>query len=158
MPDEATGFDRHEDPIAPNPQMIGARADWPSRLSARLGARYWDHQIERGVPLQPGSPLMLHHARLTSFSERENLARALRKLLVDAYRPRTGRLIPIDRDAITESSSLIDIIALRLHAPLPVKARGMARLRILLSDGGGPVYRRGRATLEAQLRGVLAAL
>jgi len=40
----------------------------------------------------------------------------------------------------------------------PVRARGMARLRILLSDGRGPLYRTGRGTLGAALRGVLAAL
>jgi hypothetical protein len=34
----------------------------------------------------------------------------------------------------------------------------MARLRILLSDGSGPLYRTGQGTLTAALRGVLAAL
>jgi len=39
-----------------------------------------------------------------------------------------------------------------------VRARGMARLRMLLSDGTGPLYRAGRGSLAAELRGVLAAL
>jgi hypothetical protein len=34
----------------------------------------------------------------------------------------------------------------------------MARLRILLSDGRGPLYWPGRGTLNAALRGVLATL
>jgi len=46
----------------------------------------------------------------------------------------------------------------RLHAPVPVRARGIARLRMLLSDGTGPLYRPGRGSLGAALLGVLAAL
>jgi hypothetical protein len=34
----------------------------------------------------------------------------------------------------------------------------MARLRLLLSDGAGPIYRPGSGSLIAELRGVLAAL
>ena len=34
----------------------------------------------------------------------------------------------------------------------------MARLRMLLSDGRGPLYRAGAGSLTAALRGVLAAL
>jgi hypothetical protein len=34
----------------------------------------------------------------------------------------------------------------------------MARLRLLLADGAGPLYRAGRGSLAAELRGVLAAL
>jgi hypothetical protein len=47
---------------------------------------------------------------------------------------------------------------LLLHSPRPVRARGVARLRLLLSDGTGPLYRSGRGSLAAELRGVLAAL
>jgi hypothetical protein len=42
--------------------------------------------------------------------------------------------------------------------PPAVRARGMARLRILLTDGRGPMYRNDRGSLAAELRGVLAAL
>jgi hypothetical protein len=36
--------------------------------------------------------------------------------------------------------------------------RGMARLRILLADGRGPLYRSGAGSLNAALKGALAAL
>lgn len=48
--------------------------------------------------------------------------------------------------------------ALRLHSPRPVTARGMARLRLLLADGGGPLYRFGRGDLEGRLMAAFAAL
>ena len=40
----------------------------------------------------------------------------------------------------------------------PVRARGIARLRMLLSDSDGPLYRPGRGSLAAALRGGQAAL
>ena len=59
---------------------------------------------------------------------------------------------------ITAAEDVIDQITLRLHSPRPVNARGMARLRLLLSDGDGPVYRFGRGDLEGRLGAALAAL
>jgi hypothetical protein len=53
---------------------------------------------------------------------------------------------------------VIDAVTLRLHSPRPVAARGMARLRQLMSDGTGPMYRYGRGDLEGRLGAALAAL
>jgi hypothetical protein len=39
-----------------------------------------------------------------------------------------------------------------------VSARGVARLRLLLSDGAGPMYWYGGGDLGAELRAVLAQL
>ena len=47
---------------------------------------------------------------------------------------------------------------LRLHSPRPVSARGMARLRVVLSDGCGPLYRFGRGDLNGRLGAALAEL
>ena len=60
--------------------------------------------------------------------------------------------------AVLHSAELIEAVHDRLADPFPVRSRGMARLRILLSDGSGPLYRTGQGTLTAALRGVLAAL
>ena len=46
----------------------------------------------------------------------------------------------------------------RLTGPRPVSARGVARLRLLLSDGAGPMYWPGGGDLGAELRAVLAQL
>ena len=56
------------------------------------------------------------------------------------------------------AADLIDTVTLRLHSPRPVDARGMARLRLLLSDGTGPLYVAGRGDLIGSLRAALAAL
>jgi len=101
-----------------------------------------------------------HAARLTSVAERHTVARALRRAVRDATDTRatqTGR-VPMHRANIASAEALIAQVALRLHAPHPVSARGMARLRQLLSDGTGPLYRHGSGDLAGRLRAVLAAL
>jgi hypothetical protein len=59
---------------------------------------------------------------------------------------------------IVAAEDLIDAITLRLHSPRPVSPRGMARLRVVLSDGSGPMYRFGRGDLNGRLGAALAAL
>ncbi len=59
---------------------------------------------------------------------------------------------------ITAAEDRIDQVTLRLHSPRPVTVRGMARLRLLLADGAGPMYRYGRGDLEGRLGAALAAL
>jgi len=53
---------------------------------------------------------------------------------------------------------LNDQVASRLLAPRPVSAHGVARLRLLLSEGTGPMYWSGGGDLGAELRTVLAHL
>ena len=134
---------------------------WRARVAATVFAERYDRQLEACAAVQPASALAVHVARITSAPEREQLARSLRTLLHDAREPSPAGIptrVPVQRDAVTAVEDLIDQITLRLHAPLPVRARGMARLRLLLGDGVGPVYRSGRGSLAAALRGVLAAL
>jgi len=136
------------------------KATAAARLRARLFAGRLDRDVEDGVAPMPGSPLAVHVARLTSVDEREALARSLRHALGDVrgdHGPFSPR-IPVNPDRLAGCRGVIDDITLRLHAPRPVRARGMARLRMLLSDGTGPLYRAGRGSLAAELRGVLAAL
>jgi hypothetical protein len=135
-------------------------ASWPNRLRARVFASRYDQQIEHGLSPLPGSPLDLHGTRLVSARERNDLARTLRRAVRDAD-PAAGTFhsrVRVASAAVRHSAELIEAVHDRLADPFPVRSRGMARLRILLSDGSGPLYRSGRGTLTAALRGVLAAL
>jgi hypothetical protein len=141
----------HADPVQ---AWLGAR------LCAYLMAGRLDRDVERERPVPAGSALAVHIARVTSVNERERLARTLRQAVWDAHHDNGGwsSRVPLRRDAIAAVEDVIDDVTLRLHAPNPVRARGMARLRMLLADGTGPLYRQGRRSLAAELRGVLAAL
>jgi len=131
-----------------------------ARFIARLRAGQLDRLIAVGVPAPVGSAQAAHEARLMSTAEREAIARSLRTTVADA-RGRGVLLssrLPLHVPNITATTDVIDAVTLRLHSPLPVNARGMARLRQILSDGTGPLYRYGRGDLRGRLGAALAAL
>jgi hypothetical protein len=138
----------------------GGRAPWSVRVWARLFASRFDEEIEAGVAPDHGSPLAAHWVRLTSARERQDLAFSLCKVVGDARGTHGGRSsrVPVQAAAVRQASDVVDEVLERLTGPVPVRARGTARLRILLADGRGPLYRAGRGTLAAAMRGVLAAL
>lgn len=138
----------------------GSRPSLAARVSARLRAHRLDRQLAVGVSAPQGSALAAHQARLTSVAEREAIARALRQAVHEAHAggdPRSSR-IPVHPANIAAAEDLIDAITLRLHSPRPVSARGMARLRVVLTDGGGPLFRIGRGDLSGRLGAALAEL
>jgi hypothetical protein len=133
-----------------------------SRLWARLCATRYDRRVEAGDAVVAGSPLAAHHVRLTSSAEREDLSGALLHLMQDAGllagESVINARVPIHVDAVRKSADVLEDVLCRLADPTPLRARGMARLRLLLCDGRSPVYRRGAGTLAAEMRGVLAAM
>jgi hypothetical protein len=136
------------------------RGTFGKRLIALLKANKFDRMLAVGVPVPAGSALAVHAARLTSVDEREALARSLRHVLDDA-RDRTALMssrTKLNVPNISAARDRIDQITLRLHSPRPVTSRGVARLRLLLADGAGPMYRYGRGDLEGRLGAALAAL
>ncbi|WP_237568119.1 hypothetical protein [Mycolicibacterium lacusdiani] len=158
-----------EERLAPNPAPvadgIGMRSSVvaPSvlaRLRAHVFSYRYDCELEAGVDPEPGSALQVHGARLSSDTERADLAHALRVVLYDAETGtslRHGR-VPIRSDAVRRAADLIEGVIDRLESPSPARVRGVARLRILLADGQGPLYRSDRGSVTAAMRGVLAAL
>lgn len=139
---------------------LGPRPSVVARLVARLRSGHLDRMIAVGVPAPLGSAQAAHETRLTSSAERESIARSLRSTVTDA-RGRGVLLsstLPLHVPNITAAEDVIDAVTLRLHSPRPVNARGMARLRQILSDGTGPLYRYGRGDLRGRLGAALAAL
>jgi hypothetical protein len=136
------------------------RPSLAARVTARLRADQLDRQLAVGVPASAGSALAVHQARLTSVTEREGIARTLRQAVHDAHAggAHLASRIPVHPTNVLAAEDLIDTITLRLHSLRPVSARGMARLRVVLSDGCGPMYRSGRGDLNGRLGAALAAL
>lgn len=136
----------------------GRRPRLTARLAARLRAHTFDRRLAVGVPADPGSALAAHRARVTSTAERRVLARALRRVRQRADAPSWSSSVPVHADNIAAAGQLIDRLIARLETPGPVGARGMARLRLVLGDGSGPLYRCGRGDLAGRLGAALAAL
>lgn len=138
----------------------GGRPSVRARLTARLRAGQLDAMLAVGAPTPSGSAIALRAARLTSIPEREAIARALRRAVHEAANdalPMSAR-IPLHRSNIADAAATIEAITVRLHAPRPVAARGMARLNRVLSDGRGPFYACGHGDLTGRLGAALAAL
>jgi hypothetical protein len=136
------------------------RAPLSARVRAKLFANKLDRLLAVGAPAPDGSALAVHAARLTSVAEREALARSLRRSVENAHNRnvRLSSAVPLNVPNIVAAEDRIDEITLRLHSPRPVTPRGVARLRVLLSDGVGPMYRYGHGDLEGRLGAALAAL
>lgn len=131
-----------------------------ARLRARLTASRLDREVEAGAVVVPGTPLAAHVARLTSARQRRKLANGLTHAVDAAARARPGvnRPFPIHSDKVAACSPEIEHITELLRSQRPVNPRGIARLRMLLADGTGPLYDGGSGSLAAQLRAALAAL
>jgi len=137
-----------------------SRVPYGTRVMARLLAAKFDRMLAVGVRPTQGSPLAVHAARLISVEEREGIAASLRRAVSDArdaHAPVSSR-VPLNVPNLVAAEDRIDQITLRLHSPRPVNVRGMARLRLLLAGGAGPMYRCGRGDLEGRLGAALAAL
>jgi hypothetical protein len=155
--------------LAPNPAPVGdagqvrAPAIAPSvlaRVRAFVFSHRYDCELEAGISPEPGSPLEVHGARLQSDTERADLADALRLVLRDAENGtslRQGR-VPVRADEVRRAADVIAAVIDRLESGSTTRVRGIARLRILLADGRGPLYRADRGSVAAAIRGVLAAL
>ncbi|AKS34091.1 hypothetical protein [Mycolicibacterium goodii] len=131
-----------------------------ARIAARVHADTLDAALAVGAPTPPGSAIAVRAARLTSRSERDAVARTLRRAVRDAasdVRQISAR-VPLHRKNIAECRELIETITRRLRAPAPVSARGMARLSRVIDDGCGPLYAMGRGDLAGRLGAALAAL
>ena len=131
-----------------------------ARIIAWVRAGTFDDLLAVGVPAPAGSALAVHQARLTSTAEREAVARSLRHAVHEAHAGATplSPRMPVHANNIAAAEDLIDRITLRLHSPRPVSARGMARLRRVLSDGCGPLYQYGGGDLSGRLGAALAEL
>jgi len=132
-------------------------------IRAHLAARLFPHILDKQLAVRAARPaggaLALHAARLESDDERHAIAAALRRAVVAAHEghPLRSSGVPVHRNNVIDAEDVIDTITLWLHSQRHVSATGMARLRILLSDGRGPMYSRGVGDLGDRLRAAFAA-
>ena len=128
-----------------HPVLIARRARFRERLAARFGAIWLDHELARGVPPEARAALALRAQTLGETHARQALAQSLRQILDDARQgsqPRRGQIATLTADVLAAADQLERLIE-RLLEPRIVAARGLAQVRVLLIDGGGPLYFRG---------------
>ena len=131
------------------------------RLRARVWARETDRALASGISPDSSACLSVRAHQLIGCPTRSVLARAIRRLVDDAGHPLRPMSfsVPICRSKVSRSRHTLERLADRLMSDGPLDARGLAQIRLLLSDGAGPLYDRPTADdLEPALRRAMAAL
>jgi hypothetical protein len=131
------------------------------RLVARFRAGRLDQELARGVAPDTSAPLVLRAQRLIAPSTRAALAGEIQRILREAtsgYVWVISRVAPRRREVLDAAEEL-DALARRLVEAAPVSAGGVARVRLLLTDGCGPLYFPGagdrlRTLVSAALEGL----
>jgi hypothetical protein len=133
-----------------------------ARILARLQPGRFDRLVAENEQLPLGHAVTAHAQRMISTSERQAIARTLRRSVREVHgKTANGALtarVRLHEANVRAAAALIDALALRLDSPHPIKPHGMAALRLLLSDGAGPFYQFGRGDLAQRLGAVLAKL
>ena len=130
------------------------------RLLARIRAGALDSELAAGASPESSVALALHAVHLNGPSQRRLLAGSLRRVAASAQAPTRSRLkAPVCGLAVRQAFPELQAVIDRLVAAEPVSVRGVARVRCLLADGTGPIYRKSAPDrLRNELRAALAVM
>jgi hypothetical protein len=130
------------------------------RLVARWKSSKLDRALAKGVPPETSGALLLRARTLLGPRARRELSQALQRILREASRaPWPGARMPVRRYEVMDARDDLNLLARRLIAPAPVDVRGVAQVRVLLSDGSGPLFwRRSADDLRGRVREAIEAL
>ena len=144
----------HADAVEPR------RSRLRDRLTARLRANGLDRRLADGVPPERSAALSLRARRLIEPPVAATMARALHRIVREAHEHRLPHAtMPVRLLAVRRSAAELEDLARRLVAPRPAAVRGIAQVRLLLTDGTGPLYSsRTGEDLAAAVRRARAAL
>jgi hypothetical protein len=136
------------------------RVRMQDRLLARIRAAALDAELAAGVSPESSVVLALHAVHLSEPSQRRLLAASLRRVAASAQVPTRSRLkAPVCSSAVRHAGNELQAVIDRLVAAGPVSVRGVARVRCLLADGTGPIYRKSAPDrLRNELRHALAVM
>lgn len=120
------------------PHTVRAR----DRLRARVSTWKLDRALARGISPDSSPALSLRANRLIGRKDRRRLAQELRELPPRAARPpcRLEAGVPICRQGVLQAVGLLEELAARLEGPEPLDARGVAQVRVLLTNADSPLF------------------
>jgi hypothetical protein len=141
--------------------VIVERRRATARVRARMCAYSLDRALAAGAPPDSSADLELRAHLLIGSRSRLDLALAIRRLLDQAGDPLRplSFTVPICRRKVHRSRQTLSELADRLLSDQALDARGLAQIRLLLSNGAGPIYVAPAANdLEPALARAMAAL
>ena len=122
--------------------LVTRRARLRERIAARCRAHFLDMQLARGVAPEAGAALALRAHDLGEPRMRLALARGVQLVLDDArsaQRPSRTR-VPVCNAEVMTAADELDELAKRLRSPGLLASRGIASVRLLLTDCRSPLY------------------
>lgn len=131
-------------------------------LLCRAQGHRLDRALAAGTPPESDAVLCLRAHLDVAAGRRAAVARALRRLVRDATQP--PRYVhhgspTLQRVRIRKARGELELLIRRLESPGPLPAAGMAKVHLLLCDGGGPLYYAGaRSDLQRLLDEALQTL
>jgi len=130
------------------------------RLGARIRRSALDLELAFGASPESSVALAVHARYLCRPEQRRVLGRTLAGIARAAETPAARRSkAPLSLHAISLARAELEAVVGRLVAPGPVDVRGVARIRNLLADGTGPLYREsGPGHLRDELVAALRAM
>ncbi|HEX3825267.1 MAG TPA: hypothetical protein VHV79_12450 [Mycobacteriales bacterium] len=149
-----------------DPQRPGLYVATPNRVWTRVRARLFsaslDRQLADGCSPEANRLLAARAAQLVAPSTCRALSRDLEHLIDQARRPpvftRSPRA-PLCRRRILAAEPEVRATLTLLSTPRPTAVRGVAMVRLLVSDGAGPLFNRScPVDLRALVRQAAAAL
>ncbi|MBV9917387.1 MAG: hypothetical protein JO153_12865 [Solirubrobacterales bacterium] len=135
--------------------VVAARPRFRDRIAARLASHRLDLALAAGVPAETSPALALRARQLRDFEERRALAGSIRRLVGQAEpgRPHSSARIIPSVGHVTAARDALGTLADALADPRPVRVRGVAQARLLLTDATWPLYNpRCERTLRTQAR------
>jgi len=99
--------------------------------------------LASGADLKSSPEHALRAAQLTSDRHRKQLARSLRRTIIEAHRvaPTRAAIVIINRHAVLDTEHAITALVSRLINSEPVSPEGMALVKMILTNGdSSPLY------------------
>lgn len=121
--------------------------------------------LARGADPDESSELALRTRQLCGARTRRSLAKGIERAIAQTERYSQSAALPVNREEVARARPLLLCLAERLRASEDVSPRGVAIVRLLLTEDTSPImspgWSRARATagaLEGEARSALAAL
>jgi hypothetical protein len=120
------------------------RARWLN-LRSQLRSAELDARLACGAAPESSDVLFFHARHIVRPRSCALLAASLRNVAAAPRRPRAvSNRVPLARGHVESAHRELVVLAERLERPGPIRARGVAQIRLLLGDGSSPLYRRER--------------
>jgi hypothetical protein len=135
-----------------------SRSSWVTALRCRLRRNTIDNELAAGADPDSSECRHLRAAELTAASNRRALAAAYERHIVAATSIPPLNVIPVNWSGVRAAAPRLEHLARRLREDPRVRAQGVARATLLLTDGDSALYARDELSLVDEVRSTLALL